>query len=142
MQQLINLGDIRHVSSRAYYAVHQPRRGVDTNVGLHPKVPLITFFSLMHLGITLAFSILDRGRRGDQGSVDDSAFLEQQTSAGQMLVNCSGSRWKTRVLAISAFFGSDYLHVSGAAGSDYLHSSSRYLRPAQIAGCPAHAFCN
>ncbi|KPY73080.1 hypothetical protein ALO94_02759 [Pseudomonas syringae pv. spinaceae] len=31
---------------------------------------------------------------------------------------CSGSRLKTRVLAISAFFGSDYLRVSGAAGSD------------------------
>lgn len=41
----------------------------------------------MHLRIALAFSVLDRGRRGDQGSVDDSAFLEQQTPAGQMLVD-------------------------------------------------------
>ncbi|RMO12366.1 hypothetical protein ALQ47_200012 [Pseudomonas cichorii] len=87
MQQLANLGDIRHVSGRPYYAVHQPRRGVYTNVGLHPKVPLIAFPGLMHLRITLAFSVLDRGRRGDQGSVDDSAFLEQQPPAGQMLVN-------------------------------------------------------
>lgn len=41
----------------------------------------------MHLRITLAFSVLDRRRRGDQGRVDDSAFPEQQTPAGQMLVN-------------------------------------------------------
>ncbi|RML48499.1 hypothetical protein APX70_200144 [Pseudomonas syringae pv. maculicola] len=87
VQQLANLGDIRHVSGRPYYAVHQPRRGVYTNVGLHPEVPLIAFPGLMHLRITLAFSVLDRGRRGDQGSVDDSAFLEQQPPAGQMLVN-------------------------------------------------------
>ncbi|RMS85460.1 hypothetical protein ALP59_200168 [Pseudomonas savastanoi] len=31
---------------------------------------------------------------------------------------CSGSRLKTAVLAISAFFGSDYMRVSGAVGSD------------------------
>ncbi|RMT26318.1 hypothetical protein ALP50_200246 [Pseudomonas syringae pv. spinaceae] len=87
MQQLVNLGDIRHVGGRPDHAVHQPRRGVYTNVGLHPEVPLIAFFGLVHLRITLAFPVLDRGRRGDQGSVDDSTFLEQQTPAGQMLVN-------------------------------------------------------
>lgn len=87
VQQLLNLGDIRHVGGRPYHAVHQSRRSVDTNVGLHPEVPLIAFFGLMHLRITLAFSVLDRGRRGDQGRVDDSAFPEQQTPAGQMLVN-------------------------------------------------------
>lgn len=87
VQQLVNLGDIRHVSGRPDYAVHQLRRGVYTNVGLHPEVPLIAFLGLMHLRITLVFSVLDRGWRGDQCSVDDSAFLEQQTPAGQMLVN-------------------------------------------------------
>ena len=87
VQQLVDLGDIRHVGGCPYQAVHQPRRGVDTNVGFHPEVPLIAFLGLMHFRITLALTILDRRRRGDQGSVDDSAFFEQQSPAGQMLVN-------------------------------------------------------
>ena len=48
-------------------------------MGLHPEVPLIAFFSLMHFRIALAFSVLDRGRRGDQGGFDNGAFLELQT---------------------------------------------------------------
>jgi hypothetical protein len=54
VQQLVDLGDIRHVGGCPYQAVHQPRRGVDTNVGLHPEVPLIAFLGLMHFRITLA----------------------------------------------------------------------------------------
>lgn len=59
VQQLVELGDIRYVGGRPYQALYQPRRGVDTNVGLHPEVPLIAFFRLMHLRIALAFSVLD-----------------------------------------------------------------------------------
>jgi hypothetical protein len=89
VQQFVDLSDICHDGRRTNQAVHQSRRGVDTDVGLHPEVPLplIAFFGLMHLRIALAFSVLDRRGHGDKGSVDDSAFLEQQTPAAQMQVN-------------------------------------------------------
>lgn len=45
VQQLVDLGDIRHVGGRPDQAVHQPRRGAYTNVGLHPEVPLIAFLA-------------------------------------------------------------------------------------------------
>jgi hypothetical protein len=47
VQQLVDLGDIGHVGRRLHQAVHQPRRGVDANLGLYLEVPLIAFFSLM-----------------------------------------------------------------------------------------------
>uniref|UniRef100_UPI001FFB1D7C hypothetical protein n=1 Tax=Pseudomonas syringae TaxID=317 RepID=UPI001FFB1D7C len=40
------------------------------------------------------------------------------TGKSLSFAKCSGSRLKTRVLAFSAFLGSDYLRVSGAVGSD------------------------
>ena len=36
------VGDICHIGRRPDQAVHQPRPGVDTYVGLHVEVPLIT----------------------------------------------------------------------------------------------------
>ena len=62
-------------------------RSVNTNVGHHTEVPLIAFFGLKHLRIALTVSVLDRGRGGNQGGIDDNAFLEQQTTTGQMLVD-------------------------------------------------------
>ena len=44
VKQLFDLGVIRHVGDRSYQAVNPTLRGADTNVGLHPQVPLISFF--------------------------------------------------------------------------------------------------
>lgn len=77
VQQLVDLVDIGHVGRRSYQAVHQSRRCVDANVAIHPEVPLIAFLGLMHLRIALIFSVLHRGRRGNQSGIKDSAFLEQ-----------------------------------------------------------------
>ncbi len=87
IQQLRHLGNVRHIGGSDYHAVYQPRRGVDTNVDIYPEVPLIAFFRQMHLRIVLAFSVLDRGRRGNEGSIDNGAFLEQRTLVGQMLAD-------------------------------------------------------
>ncbi|MCY1543324.1 hypothetical protein D9M68_791370 [compost metagenome] len=79
--------------------MHQSGRRIHADVGLHAEVPLVAFLGLMHVRIALAFAILGRGRRGDQRGIDDGAFLEQQTPAGQMLVD----RFKQRPRQLMGF---------------------------------------
>lgn len=53
VQQRVRLTDVRHVGRRARHAMHQPRGGVGSDVRLHSEVPLVAYFCLVHLGISL-----------------------------------------------------------------------------------------
>ena len=43
MQQVINLGYVRHIGRRAHYAMHQTGFSIDTDVRFHPEIVLISF---------------------------------------------------------------------------------------------------
>ncbi len=56
---------------------------------LHAEVPLVALLGLMHLGVTLAATVLGRAERGDQRGIDHRAALEQQALVGQHCVDRS-----------------------------------------------------
>lgn len=79
-------GGLRHVidvGGCAHHGVNQPRVGIDADVALHAKVPLLALLGLMHLGVTLAVLVLGRAGRGNQGGVHHRALLEHQALVGQ-----------------------------------------------------------
>lgn len=54
-----------NIRGDGHYALNQLGFTVDPNVGLHSKVPLITFSGRLHFRVTLLFPILGRARSGD-----------------------------------------------------------------------------
>ena len=53
----------------------QATLGIDTNVGLHAKVPLIAFLGLMHLRIALLLFVSGRAGCLNDGGIHQSALL-------------------------------------------------------------------
>lgn len=51
MQQVLSLGDVMNIGRGAGNAVYQPGLSIHPNMGLHAKVPLVTFFGLVHLRV-------------------------------------------------------------------------------------------
>jgi hypothetical protein len=51
--------------------VYQTALGIDANVGLHAKVPLVAFLGLVYLGVTGVGFVLHRRRSGDDRRVGD-----------------------------------------------------------------------
>ena len=54
-------------------AVGQAALGIDTNVGLHAKVPLVAFLGLMHLGSRCCSLFLGRAGCLNDGGIDQGA---------------------------------------------------------------------
>ena len=77
------LRDVVNVGGRADDAMHQARVGIDANVRLHLEVPLVALLSLVHLGVTLAVTVLGAAGRGNQGGVHHGAGLENQAFLSQ-----------------------------------------------------------
>ena len=87
VQQRVRLGHIGDIAGRADDRMHQARSGIDADVGLHAKVPVVAFLRLVHFRITLAILVLGRRWRGDQRGVDDGAFAHHQAFLGQVPVD-------------------------------------------------------
>ena len=73
----MGLRDVRHVGRGASNCMHQPRLRIHADVGLHPEVPLVALFGLVHLGVAFFARVLGRGRRRDDGGIYDRAFSHQ-----------------------------------------------------------------
>ena len=58
VQKCMRLGDVLHMGSRGNHRVGQSGFGIDTDVRLHAKVPLVAFLRLVHLGVALPVPIL------------------------------------------------------------------------------------
>ena len=59
------------------------------NVALHTKIPLVSLFGLMHLGIASLVVILRRRRCGNDRGVDDRAFTDFNPLLLEMLIHGS-----------------------------------------------------
>ena len=60
-----------------YQGMDQAARGIDSNMRLHPEVPLAAFFGLVHFRVSFAALILGRAGRFDDGGIDDGSFAHQ-----------------------------------------------------------------
>jgi len=89
VKQLLDLFDIRFVRGGCRHGVHEPRVHIRTDMRLHPEVPLVAFFRLVHLRIALARCVLRRARRRDDRRVHDAAALQHQSLAGEVGVDAA-----------------------------------------------------
>ena len=87
VQKRMSLGDVADIGGRGDHRVGQSRFGIDPDVRLHAKVPLVAFLRLVHLGVALAVPVLRRAWRGDDRRIDYRAFLEQQALLCQVGVD-------------------------------------------------------
>ncbi|SIR00249.1 hypothetical protein SAMN05421840_10728 [Shewanella morhuae] len=67
--------------------VSQTILGIDTNVGLHAKVPLIAFLGLMHFRIALLLFVLGRAGGLNDGDIDQGAFGHHDAGFGQPVID-------------------------------------------------------
>ncbi len=65
----------------------QATLGIDTNVGLHAKVPLIAFLGLMHLRIALLLFVLGRAGSLNDGGIDQGALSHHDACFGQPAID-------------------------------------------------------
>ena len=88
MQQVTQLVEVMLVGGGGHQAVGQAAAGIDTNMGLHAKVPLIAFLGLMHLRIALLLFVLGGAGSLNDGGIDQGALSHHDTCLGQPLVDC------------------------------------------------------
>jgi hypothetical protein len=62
--------------------MHDAFLRIDTDVRLHPEVPLLALPGLMHLRIALFLFVLGRRGRVDDRRVDDRAGRDANAAAG------------------------------------------------------------
>src|SRR6516162_8093295 len=73
MQQIGQHRAVGDIGRRHHRRVDQLGTAVDPEMRLYAEVPLVALLGLMHLGITRLLGVLGRGRRTDDGGVDDRA---------------------------------------------------------------------
>ncbi|CAM4336014.1 hypothetical protein ESCO7518_23310 [Escherichia coli] len=87
MQQITQLIEVMLVGRGGDQAVGQATLGIDTNVGLHAKVPLIAFLGLMHLRIALLLFVLGRAGCLNDGGIHQSALGHHDACFGQPAID-------------------------------------------------------
>ncbi len=87
MQQITQLIEVMLVGRGGDQAVGQATLGIDTNVGLHAKVPLIAFLGLMHLRIALLLFVLGRAGCLNDGGIDQGALSHHDACFGQPAID-------------------------------------------------------
>jgi hypothetical protein len=84
VQQIGQHRAVGDIGRRGDGGVDQLAAAVDAERRLHPKIPRVAFFGLMHLGIARLLGVLGRGRRIDDGRIDDRAGSHFQALGGQV----------------------------------------------------------
>ena len=77
MQKLMSTGQIGDVCCSADYRMHETRLRIRANMGLHPKVPRIALFGLVHLWVPLLLLVLSRAWRADDRGIDNRALAHK-----------------------------------------------------------------
>ncbi len=87
MQQILCPGHISHIGGGADHGVHQPRLGIDADMGLHAEMPRVAFLGLVHLGVAIPLGVLGRRRRLDDGRIHHRAAPQEQPLGRQVRVD-------------------------------------------------------
>ncbi len=73
MEEIFDNGGVMNIGRRGHDTVDQPALTVDTDMGLHAKVPLVAFSGLVHIGVAGFVSVLGGARRLDDTGINDGA---------------------------------------------------------------------
>src|SRR5262249_61278973 len=73
VQQLGQDRAVGDIGRRRRHRVDQPGAAIHPEMRLHPEIPLVALFGLVHLRIARLVGILGRRRRIDDGCIDDRA---------------------------------------------------------------------
>ena len=87
VQQVGHSERIGHVGRGCFHRVDQLGSTVDSDVGFHPEIPLLSLRRLMHLGVSLAVLVLRRARRSDDCRIDDRAVGDLHPVPAQILIH-------------------------------------------------------
>ncbi len=111
MEQAVSLGNVVDVGGCADDGVYQSRVGVNPNVGHHPKVPLVAFPCLVHLGVALTAAVLGRAGCGNQGGIHHRTGLEHRPLVARVALMvaiswtlrlCFSSKWRILKMVLSS----------------------------------------
>lgn len=70
VQKLVGLIEVVFVCRSCRETVRDAGAGINPDVSLHPEVPLIPFFGLVHLGIAFARFVFGGAGSFDNGGID------------------------------------------------------------------------
>ena len=87
MKKIVGLRDVGHVARGGHQRMRQAEFGIDADMGLHAEEPVLALLRLMHFRVAFFVAVLGRGRRRDQGRVDDGPLAHHQATAGQVPVD-------------------------------------------------------
>jgi hypothetical protein len=87
VQQLIRYRDIGGVGRRRHQSVRKTRLSIHPDVRLHPKVPRVTFFGLVHRPVTGAIAVLGGRGCGNNRCIHHRTASHHQPLGGQVLVD-------------------------------------------------------
>jgi len=114
MQQVRQHAAVVHVCRRRDERMNEPALAVNADMRLHPEVPFVTFFGLMHFGITFPAAVLRRTRRFDDLRINDRVGADLYLTASQKLITsrkiagpklfCS-SKWRNLQTVVSSGTG-------------------------------------
>ena len=97
MQQAVSLSHVAGVGRCADDGVHQTRICVNSDVRLHPKMPLVAFLDLVHFRVKPPNAFGGAGCRNQSG-VHHCTGLEQQALGGQLGIDYLQDLWAQLVL--------------------------------------------
>lgn len=84
--RFIHEHEVVDAGRRAHHGVRQPRVGIDANMCLHAKGPLVCLLGLMRLQALLSSAVLGRTRRDNARRIRRGATLEPRPIAGQRVL--------------------------------------------------------
>ena len=92
MQQVGHLMVVMNIGRGDAGAMDQATATIHADVQFHAEVPLVAFLGLVHLRVAGLVLVLDRGRGGDQGGIDDGAARQAQAVLLQQFAHLGEDR--------------------------------------------------
>ena len=99
VQQVRQNAAVVHVRRRRNERMNEAALAVDADVRLHPEVPFVAFFRLMHFWITFAAAVLGRAGRFNNRRIDDRTGADFYLTASEKLIDFAQNH-RTQVILL------------------------------------------
>ena len=87
VEQIVQNYRIVNIGRGSYYRMNQLGFAVDTNMGLHTEVPLVTFARLVHIRVALLLLVLGGTRCVNNSGVNDGSPVYFQAILREILID-------------------------------------------------------
>jgi hypothetical protein len=84
MKQGVCMSNVMGIGCCGRDRVHQTRLGINANMCLHAKIPLVGLLGLLHLGVAFTRAVFGLAGRTYQGGVHNSDGFEHQATVNQL----------------------------------------------------------